>query len=257
MSISARLRAASVVASVHFCISLVVVLGVAAYVVLMWFPNGLFQLTGGLGLFVVLMLVDLVCGPGLTLVLFDPRKSSLKWRIDIALIVVVQLVALGYGVAQIAKTRPVYLAYESDRFRVVQALDVDMTRIKEAPTQLQSLSWNGPRPLGVRLSDPTDPTFLNSVQESIQGFHPAFRPSRWLAFDSQASRVLASAKPLAELERKAATPTDVLSQAVAATGLPKARVGYLPLVRDLNTSWIVLVDLQSAQPVGWAPIDGW
>lgn len=257
MSISARLQAASLVAFVHFCISLLVVLGVAAYVFLVWFPNGLFQLTGGVGLFVVLMLVDLVCGPGLTLVLFDPRKSSLKWRIDIALIVVVQLMALGYGVAQIAKTRPVYLAFEGDRFRLVQALDVDMTRIGEAPAQLQSLSWNGPRPLGVRLSLPTDPDFLSSVQESIRGFHPAFRPSRWVAYDLQASRVLSSAKPVAELERNAATPTDVLSHAVAATGLPKARLGYLPLVRDLDTSWIVLVDLQSAQPVGWTPIDGW
>ncbi len=257
MSISARLQAASLVAFVHFCISLVVVLCVAAYVFLVWFPNGLFQLTGGVGLFVVLMLVDLVCGPGLTLVLFDPRKSSLKWRIDIALIVVVQLLALGYGVAQIAKTRPVYLAFEGDRFRVVQALDIDVARIKEAPTQLQSLPWTGPRPLGVRLSLPTDPDFLTSVQESIRGFHPAFRPSRWLDYALQAGQVISSAKSLAELEGKAATPTDVLSQAVAATGLPKARLGYLPLVLDLNTSWIVLVDLQSAQPVGWTPIDGW
>ena len=257
MSISPRLQAAGVVAFVHFCISLVVVFSVAAFVFLVWFPNGLFQLTGGAGLFVVLMLVDLVCGPGLTLVLFDPRKSSFKWRIDIALIVAVQLLALGYGVVQIAKTRPVYLAFEGDRFRLVQALDVDMTRIGEAPAQLQSLSWNGPRPLGVRLSLPTDPDFLSSVQESIRGFHPAFRPSRWVAYDLQASRVLSSAKPLAELERNAATPTDVLSQAVAATGLPSDRLGYLPLVRDPNTSWIVLVDMQSARPVGWAPIDGW
>lgn len=257
MSISARLQAASVVAFVHFCISFVVVLGVVAYVFLVWFPNGLFQLTGGVALFVVLMLVDLVCGPGLTLVLFDPRKASLKWRIDIALIVVIQLLALGYGVAQIAKTRPVYLAFEGDRFRVVQALDVDMTRIGEAPAQLQSFSWNGPRPLGVRLSAPTDPDFLDSVQESIRGFHPAFRPSRWVAYDSQASRVLSSAKPLAELEGKVATPTDVFSQAIVATGLPKDRLGYLPLVRDLNTSWIVLVDLKTAKPVGWLPVDGW
>ena len=257
MSISARLQAASVAALVHFCISLVLVGCVAAYVFLVWFPNGLFQLTGGMGLFVVLMLVDLVCGPGLTLVLFDARKSSLKWRIDIALIVVIQLLALGYGVVQIAKTRPVFLAFEGDRFRVVQALDVDLSRIAEAPALLQSLSWSGPRPLGVRLSESTDPDFLDSVQESIRGFHPAFRPSRWVAYDSQANRVLSSAKPIAELERNAATPTDVLSQAVAATGLPKVRLGYLPLVRDLNTSWIVLVDLQSAQPVGWTPIDGW
>ena len=257
MSISTRIQSASLIAFVHFCISLVVVLCVALYVFLVWFPNGLFQLTGGIGLFVVLMLVDLVCGPGLTMVLFDSRKSSLKWQIDIALIVVVQLSALGYGVIQIAKTRPVYLAFEGDRFRVVQALDIDMTRVREAPTQLQLLSWNGPRPLGVRLSAPDDPDFLDSVQESIRGFHPAFRPSRWVTYDSQASRVLSSSKPLAELERNAATPTKVLAQAVAATGLPKARLGYLPLVSDLNTSWIVLVDLQSAQPVGWAAIDGW
>ncbi len=257
MSISARLQAAKRIAFVHFCISLAVVLTVAAYVLLVWFPNGLLQLTGGVGLFVVLILVDLVCGPGLTLVLFDPRKPSLKWRIDIALIVGIQLAALGYGVTQIAKTRPVYLAFEGDRFRVVQALDVDLARIGEAPALLQSLSWTGPRPLGVRLSVPTDADFVASVQESIRGLHPAFRPSRWVTYDSQASQVVSSAKSLDQLERKSATPKRVLSEAVSATGLPKDRLGYLPLVRDLNTSWIVLVDLQSAQPVGSLSIDGW
>lgn len=257
MSLSPRLQAASVVALVHFCISLVVVCSVVAYALLVWFPDGLFRLTDGLGLFVVLMVVDILCGPGLTLVLFDPRKSSFKWRIDVALIVAIQLLALGYGVIQIAKTRPVYLAFEGDRFRLVQAMDVDMTRIEEAPSQLQSLPWSGPRPLGVLLSEPTAPDFLASVQESIRGFHPAFRPHRWVDYDSQSSRVLTSVKPVAELEGKSGTPTNVLLQAVDATGLGTDRLGYLPLVRDLNTSWIVLVDLQSAQPVGWAPIDGW
>lgn len=257
MSLSARLQAASRVALVHFCISLVVVLGVATYVFLVWFPGGLYRLTGGMGLFVVLMLVDLVCGPGLTLVLFDPQKSRLKWRIDIALIAAVQLTALGYGVLQIAKTRPVYLAFEGDRFRVVQALDVDIARITEAPLPLQALSWSGPRPVGVRLSAPTDPDYLSSVQESIRGFHPAFRPARWVQYETQTIQLRSISKPISELQKKASTPKDALLKGVRATGLSEERLGYLPLVRDLNTDWIVLLDLQTSQPVGWLPIDGW
>lgn len=257
MSIPVRFKASSRVALVHFCISFAVVIGIACFVLFAWFPGQLYQLTGGAGLFAVLLFVDLVCGPGLTLILFDPKKTKWKWRLDIVLIAVVQILALGFGVFQIAKTRPVYFAFEGDRFRLVQALDIDVKRIKEAPIELQSLPWNGPRPLGVRLALPTDHDFLVSVQESIQGFHPAFRPSRWLAYDSQADLVLSSAKSLGELESKSTTPKDILTQAVAATGLPKDRLGYLPLVRDLNTSWIVLVNLQSAQPVGWLPIDGW
>ncbi|MBT9463815.1 hypothetical protein [Hydrogenophaga sp.] len=257
MSLSARLKAASRVAFVHFCISLLGVLGVATYVFLVWFPAELYRLTGGIGLFVVLMLVDLVCGPGLTLVLFDTKKSNLKWRIDIALIVTVQLTALGYGVVQIAKTRPVYLAFEGDRFRVVQAMDVDIARIAEAPIPLQTLSWTGPHFVGVRLSAPTEPDYLSSVQESIRGFHPAFRPSRWVEYEMQTIQLRSTSKPLSELQKKASTPKDALLRGVRATGLSEERLGYLPLVGDLNTDWIVLLDLQTAQPVGWLPIDGW
>ena len=178
MSISTRLQASSKVALVHFCFSLVVAISVAGFVLFVWFPGDIYRLTGGIGLFVVLMLVDLVCGPGLTIVLFDPNKLKWKWRIDIVLIALVQISALGYGVFQIAKIRPVYLAFEADRFRVVQALDIDLAQLGDAPSLLQSLPWTGPLPVGVRLLEPTDPNYLNSVQESFRGFHPAFRPSR-------------------------------------------------------------------------------
>lgn len=257
MSFSARLRASSRVASIHFCISLALVLGVASFVLLVWFPGGLYRLTGGMGLFVVLLLVDLVCGPGLTLVLFDPNKSKWKWRIDIALIAVVQFAALGYGVFQIAKIRPVYLAFEADRFRVVQAQDVDVSQLADAPPSLRSLSWTGPQPLGTRLLAAGHPDYLNSIQESLKGFHPAFRPSRWISYESQAQEIIASAKPLVELELKQTKSRDILLDAVVATGLRQDQLGYLPLVRDFDTDWIVIVDLQTARLVGWLPIDGW
>lgn len=257
MSISTRLRASSNIALLHLCISFVVILCVVCFVLLVWFPNGLHRLIGGLGLFLILMLVDLVCGPGLTLVLFDPQKSKLKWRIDIALIAIIQLMALGFGVVQIAKTRPVYIAFEGDRFRIVQALDIDIARIKEAPTNLQSLSWTGPRPVGVRLSLPSDPEYLESVQESIRGFHPSFRPWRWVDLETQTIQLLSSVNPLSTLETKSSTSKEALAQAVKEVGLPSGRLGYLPLVHGLSTDWIVLVDIEAARIVGWFPIDGW
>lgn len=257
MTISRRVKAATRAALIHFLISFVLIVGLVAYVLLAWFPDGLHLLTGGLGLFFVLVVVDLVCGPGLTMILYDPDKSKLKWRIDIALIVTIQIAALSYGVVQISKTRPIFLAFEGDRFRVVQVLDIDLSRISEAPIALQSFSLTGPRPLGVRLAESNDRDYLSSVQESIRGFHPAFRPSRWLPYDAQVGQIRSVAKPLSALEVNDLNSKTILDEGINSTGLDRGRLGYLPLVRDFTTDWIVLIDLQTAYPVGWLPIDGW
>ncbi|WP_430407397.1 hypothetical protein [Hydrogenophaga sp.] len=98
-----------------------------------WYPTPFHELTGGRTLFLILMAVDVVCGPVLTLVLFDPAKSRFKWRLDLALIVFTQLTALAYGLNQVAAARPVFVAFEGDRFRLVQALDIDESRLQEAP----------------------------------------------------------------------------------------------------------------------------
>jgi len=252
-----RLRHASKVAFVHFGVSLLLAMIVATLVFRIWYPDGLHLLTGGGALFLILMAVDVVCGPVLTLVLYNPAKSKIKWRIDMGLIALTQVAALAYGLVQVADARPVFLAFEGDRFRVVQAFDVDATRVREAPDALQVLPWNGPKLLGTRLADPSDPDFLASVQMSLEGLHPAFRPTRWRPYNEQVSQVLERLKPINDLRLKNADRISELDAAVRKFGQPQERMGYLPLVRDDVTDWVIVIHRPTGMPLGYLPLDGW
>ncbi len=257
MARTARIRSAARAALVHFALSMLVAASVAWLVFGVWYPAPFHEITGGRTLFLILMAVDVVCGPVLTLVLFDPAKSRLKWRIDLALIVLTQLAALAYGLNQVAAARPVFVAFEGDRFRIVQALDVDTSRLQDAPPELRSLALAGPRVLGVHLAGSTDPDYLSSLQLSLQGLHPAFRPSRWRPYEEQVPKVLQALHSLATLRHKNPEGMSELDAALTEGGLQDEEAGYLPLVREEITDWVALVRRSDGQPFAYVQLDGW
>src|ERR1043165_7159180 len=70
-----RMRAASRAAVIHLGFSALVGLTTAAIVFGLWFPYPYRDVAGGQYLFMLLVSVDVVCGPLLTMVLFSPLKS--------------------------------------------------------------------------------------------------------------------------------------------------------------------------------------
>lgn len=252
-----RLRSASQVALLHLGISLVVASVVAALVFLVWYPHPYDKVIQGRELFMLLLGVDLICGPLLTLILYDPRKAKYKWRIDVALIVFIQCAALGYGMTRMAGSRAVFLAFEGDRFRVVQADDVAMERLDLAPPELTHLGYGRPRLIGTRLLQPTDPTFANSIQMAMQGLHPAFRPERWVTYSSVRAEVLQALKPIEELRARYPSRQDLFVTLLSDSSHGEEALGYLPLVRDETTDWVVVVRRQDSQPLAYLQLDGW
>lgn len=254
MSLVLRFQPAARAALRHLLISLLLALAVAALVFGVWYPHPYGELAGGQGLFLLIMAVDVVCGPLLTLVIFDPRKPRAELMRDIGLVVLIQLAALGYGLHSLTQARPVWLAFEGDRFRVVSIPDLADQNIHEAPEGLRQLSWTGPQLLGVRLVDNADPAFLASVQSALKGLHPAFRPSRWVPYESQLAGVQAALRPMAELLDRHPMEADAIRSIAADVSLDA--LGYLPLVTDMVTDWVVVVRRLDGQPVGYLPLDG-
>jgi hypothetical protein len=257
MASSTRIQSAARAASLHMGLSSLVAGAVAWLVFVVWYPAPFQELAGGRALFLILMVCQVVSGPLLTLVLYDPAKSRVKWRVDLALIVLTQLGALAYGLNQLAIARPVFAAFEGDRFRVVQALDVDVTRLHEAPAGLRSLGFRGPRPLGVRLARPGDADHLNSIQLSAQGLHPAFRPSRWMPFEALSPALQRELRPLSELRERNPQGHAEIDAALTELRLNSEQVGYLPLVHKEINDWVVLVERAQGQPRAYLHLDGW
>ena len=248
-----RLRAALT----HLAFSTLIAVLVGLLVFGVWYRQPFGELLGGHELFLWVIFVDVTLGPLLTFVVFNPAKPRAELVRDIGIIVLVQLLALAYGIYVMSLARPVWVAQEGDRFRVVRRADIDMKALGEAPAALRSLSWTGPEWLATRLSRSTDRDYVESIQRSIAGDHPSFRPGRWLPYGEEKMEGIKNALPLAQLIQKKPALAAGIDQYLQQKKLDRERLMYMPLIAGETNDWIVLLDRHSAEPVGFLHVDGW
>ena len=105
--------------AVHMAISLVIFFILLVCITQYWYPGILFDTGNGWKAIGMIVGIDLVLGPLLTLIVFNHNKSSLKF--DLAIIALMQTAALVYGTWTIHQTRPVALAFVNSSFITIFA----------------------------------------------------------------------------------------------------------------------------------------
>lgn len=104
----------------HLLVSLAFALVAVYLVFFVWHPNPLQIAVGVTSIFIMMLAIDVILGPLLTLIIAtSPEKKTLKF--DLAVIAIIQLIAYFYGVYNIAISRPVYLAYDNAVVELIQA----------------------------------------------------------------------------------------------------------------------------------------
>jgi hypothetical protein len=94
-----------------------------------WYRWPGWYLTSVLRVLIIVGIVDLGLGPTLTLVIANPAKRRRTLARDIAVIVIVQIAALGYGATTLWQGRPLYYTFSLDRLEMVQANDLKSAEI--------------------------------------------------------------------------------------------------------------------------------
>lgn len=105
--------------AVHMAISLVIFFILLVCITQYWYPGILFDSGNGWKAVGMIVGIDLILGPLLTLIVFNHNKNSLKF--DLWVIVLVQTAALMYGTWTIYHTRPVALAFINTSFMTISA----------------------------------------------------------------------------------------------------------------------------------------
>lgn len=249
-----RLKDAFKACTAHLAASLFVAAMAAALVFLLWYPYPYRELAGGRALFLLIVTVDVVCGPLLTAVLFNRLKPrSELWR-DLSLIALVQLAALIYGLFVVWQARPLFLAHELDRFKVIMGADVDPSSLAALPVSLKPAWFSGP--IVVALREPIDSNERNRVLfESVQGGRDyAERPEFYLPYTgSNALKSLKRARPLTEFLKKRPEQTEAAQNLASSKKAEIAQWLFLPVVA--RQDWVAVLDEQG-QIQGFLKGDG-
>lgn len=103
----------------HMAISLIIFFALLICITQYWYPGILFDTGNGWKAIGIIIGVDLILGPLLTLIIFNPKKKSIKF--DLSVIALVQTAALVYGSWTIHQSRPIALAFIYQSFSTIYA----------------------------------------------------------------------------------------------------------------------------------------
>jgi hypothetical protein len=254
MNFKMNLKSRSLAATVHLGISLLIAALAALLVFKVWYPYPYSAVSGGRELFLLIVTVDVILGPLLTFAVFNRAKARHELLRDIAVIGLLQMAALIYGLWTMAIARPVYLVHEVDRFQVVTAVDVDEADLREAPPELRKLPWFGVQTIGVRKARDND-EMMKSIDLAMAGKDAAMRPGWWQALsEDNWATMRQRGKPLTFVRQRAGNVSAELDSVVRAAGLSDDQVIALPLMAR-TAGWAVLLDKRDLRIIGYLPID--
>jgi hypothetical protein len=240
----------------HLSMSALIVGAACALIFLLWYPRPYFQAVGAWNVLRVLIGVDLVVGPLLTLLVFKPGKPGLKF--DLSVIALVQLAALTYGLMVIYDERPYFTVFALDRFFVLARQDVDLAQLADAQAAGRLDDKPSRGPMLVVATRPTGAAFQKLLDETVFGGKPDIerRPEFWSRYEVEAAQVTRRAQPLATLQ--AARPDDRAKIAAlqAKLGLAAERIAFVPMIAK-NRDVSLLVDSTTGSPLDVVDVDPW
>jgi len=238
---------------IHLSASALVVGTLCAIIFFLWYPAPYFEAKGAWGVIRILVGVDLILGPTLTLVLFRPRKPGLLF--DLSVIATIQLTALIYGTTVIYQERPYYTVFAVDRFEILAYRDVDRSMIEH--DELRRKPLVGPILAVARLPEDSA-EFQNLLQEVLFEGKPDIerRPEYWSPYAAGSADILERARSLSELLYTRPEARNEISRITAARDTDIDRLAYLPLI-GRDRSYAFVVDAETAAPVDIIDVDPW
>ncbi|QOW46980.1 MULTISPECIES: TfpX/TfpZ family type IV pilin accessory protein [Acinetobacter] len=231
----------------HLTISFGIALCIVALVFFVWYPSPLASAVGVTHIFLMLLVIDVILGPLLGLLVYKEGKKTLKF--DLSVIILIQIVALCYGVFSIEQGRPAWLVYNVDRFELVRKNELVDTNIQQAQPQFQKPSWFKPQYVAAEFAKDTQQRNDEMFAEVFSGISIAQRPERYVELTQAKHQIQQRALPLVELQQynsKADVEKTLAKYPKADAWLPlKANaVDMVVLVNKESSSIIKIVDLR-------------
>lgn len=182
----------------HLVASLLIAAVSLGVVFFVWYPQPLYQATGVIKIFLIMLGIDIILGPLLTFIVYQPKKRTLKF--DLAVIVLIQLTAFSYGFYHVYDGRPAWIAYNIDRFDLVKNNEIDNRKLTDALPTYQKVSQSGARYVAAVI--PTDNSEIRNeilFDEIGYGIAPSQRPELYQPLSAVEEVMMNRTKAINEL----------------------------------------------------------
>ena len=238
--------------AIHLMISCVVVLAFLTVMKQFWYPDFFFEASAGWGVLKILIMVDLVLGPLITLIIFKSGKPGLKF--DLSVIAALQVVALLYGGSIVFQNRPGYLVFAVDRFEVVAATLVDDAVIPDAGLRRTVAN---PIPI-VYASLPEDQDARDKILFEVVagGADIEMRPELYQPFQENFDKVFMKSINISMLISKDNEAGNRVREFVSGENAKPGDFLYYPLVGK-NKDMLIVFPRSGGQPVGVVDVNPW
>lgn len=235
----------------HFLISLTIVTCFAYLIFYSWYREPFFTAEGGWSIFHLIIIIDLILGPVLTLIIFKKGKKGLKF--DLSAIATVQALALVYGGTVLYQERPAYLTFSVDRFVIVSENDIDNKKLRH-PAFVNKEASEKPQLVFAKL--PEDPKERNAFVEEVFDGKPdlEFRAEYYEPFEGKLESVMLKSKDIHQLKNSSEENKQKIEFFLK--DHCQYGCGYFPLVGKKH-NMLIAIDKKDGHIVGGINIDPW
>jgi len=219
--------------AIHFAISFIIFLILLYFILVQWYPEPLFSTDGGWHVIRIIIGVDLILGPLLTLIVFKSGKPGLKF--DLTMIALVQVVALSWGVWTTYNERPAAIIYTIDFFTPVPAYQLAEQGMTANKLKQFGDSW----PILIYIDVPKE-KLSEILSEAMHAGKPLYLlTEKYKKFGKEQALVLKENSM--NLEKYVADKPELkkLYQHSLVTGTAKTNISYLAL--HSREKWVTVI----------------
>ncbi len=220
---------------------------------LLWFPAGYFQISGMTKLVLILVIVNLIIGPGLSTLVYKPGKKGMTF--DLIVLACIEIGILAWAMHAMLERRPAFAVFAVDRFKAVAMSEVDLSQLLNR--QLANRPGHTPRLIYAEL--PTDVDAMNLlIDETVFLGMPDIdrRPKFWTHYAEGIPVLKTAAKPLSELAAADDARAQRVRRWLARQALSAEDYLYLP-IRGRVKDGMIILHADIAYPVDVLAIDPW
>lgn len=242
--------------AIHLAICVVIALAVVSIMLFVWYPDFLFDAMGGQKIVMMLISIDVIVGPLLTLIVYRPLKKGLKF--DLSVIVVLQLAALFYGVSVLFQSRPVFMVFVKDRIDIVTALDIDRESLgKVTDEKYKSLPVTGPKLVAAKVptaAKERERILLSAIDSGrdLQSFPEYYQP-----YQEQIETIRKRSQPLSELRGERPESVGLIDEVTARYGESASKLTFLPIATQKDRDLTAVINPTNGQILEILKIDPW